>query len=80
MKKRFLSSFLSVLLCGSMVLPSVSMAAPAAEPFQTVQTEMGTSASTAVASERQILNFNKDWRFQKGELNVSDEYNYCNAE
>lgn len=80
MKKRFLSSFLSVLLCGSMVLPSVSMAAPAAEPFQTVQTEMGTSASTAVASERQILNFNKDWRFQKGELKGAEAKDFDDTE
>ena len=67
MKKRFLTGCLSILLCGSMILPSVVMAAPAVQDMQMVQTEE-SSPRAAESIGREILNFNKDWRFQKGDV------------
>lgn len=70
MKKRFLTGFLSVVLCGSMLLPSPAFAVlNTREAKAEAAREEGISAD----SGRQSLNFNKDWRFQLGDVKGAGE-------
>jgi len=85
-KKKLFMGCLSVILCGSMVLPSFAAGNTKEYELPVVPIRGNESSDHKIPENeisdraRQILNFNKDWRFQLGEVKEASEKDYDDSE
>ena len=83
MKKRILSGFLAVVMCGSLTLPVTAVAGTGQQNAVlsgSVSGEGGPVVEAFADTGRQTLNFNKDWRFQLGEVKGAEAKDYDDSE
>ncbi|MDO4269699.1 MAG: Ig-like domain-containing protein [Eubacteriales bacterium] len=66
MKKRILAALLLAAMCSTACFPATAAAALREKEGASAAVEPFSAADKQ--AERQVLNFNKDWRFQKGEV------------
>ena len=77
-RERILSGLLAMVLCGSAAMPLASTA-NAKEP-DTLSVQVTAEAESEANEGREIQNFNKDWRFQLGEVKGADAKNFDDSE
>lgn len=81
MKRKILSACLALTLCTTTVAPAAAASESGGESISLIHAE--TAAETDAGEElagRQIENFNKDWRFQLGEVKGGEAKDFDDSE